>query len=52
MLERGKILGIDMLQLLSRFPFDHVSSKNDFDFYGKDHDSGIWISGRSTLNLW
>jgi hypothetical protein len=43
---------LDMLQLLSRVPNDKASVRNDHDRYGQEHDSGIWIIGRTVLNLW
>jgi len=43
---------MDLLQLLSRVPQDKASSKNEHDVYGQEHDSGIWITGRTILNLW
>ena len=43
---------LDLLQLLSRVPNDKASAKNEHDLYGQEHDSGIWITGRTIINLW
>ena len=53
---RGKILGLNVLHMLGRFPLESADKRNEanneFNKYAEDHDSGIWISGRSVLNLW
>jgi DNA polymerase zeta len=52
-IKRGKILGIDMLQLLSKMPTEKFSVKNDFhDLLADDQESGFFITGRIIINLW
>ena len=43
---------IDLLQELSRVPTESANRRNEFDVYGEEHESGIWITGRTVLNLW
>ena len=56
MAERSSQLGLNFLQLISRFPLEEPDrrneSDNEFNKYAEEHDSGIWVTGRSVLNLW
>jgi hypothetical protein len=38
-------IGINLLQSLSRVPSERASSRNDYDLYGEEHESGIHITG-------
>lgn len=49
---RGYCNRLNMVQLLSRFPLDSPSPRNEYDQYEKDHGSGLWLYGRTVLNLW
>jgi hypothetical protein len=52
LIERATTLGIPILQELSRIPTEKPSSRNEHDKYGEEHESGIHIAGRMTINLW
>ena len=41
-----------LLQQLSRVPLESPSTRNEYDSYAEEHDSGIFITGRVTLNIW
>ncbi|CAM9334558.1 unnamed protein product, partial [Choristocarpus tenellus] len=41
-----------MTRLLSRTPELEASRRNGRDEWGKTHGSGIWLTGRTVLNLW
>ena len=43
---------LNMLQMLSRVPGERASARNEHDIHGQEHDSGIWIIGRTVFNLW
>ena len=46
------ILGINLLQELSRTPSEKPSNRNNQDLHSEDHESGIFITGRIVLNVW
>lgn len=52
LIERAETLNISLLQELSRVPGEKPSSMNEHDKYGEEHESGIHITGRMTINLW
>jgi DNA polymerase elongation subunit (family B) len=52
LVERGSVLGMNMLQLLSSAPEHPPPRRNEFDSYSEEHESGIFIHGRLVLNLW
>lgn len=54
LIERGMHMAppIHLLQILSRVPTERPSNRNEFDKYGEEHESGIWITGRVILNIW
>ena len=54
LIDRAKMLNppVPFLQLISRAPEEDPSSRNEFDKYGQEHESGIWVTGRTVLNLW
>ncbi|KAG5178004.1 DNA polymerase zeta [Tribonema minus] len=41
-----------LLRLLSRAPRLDADPRNGRDSYGDDHASGLWLWGRTVLNLW
>lgn len=43
---------MDMTRLLSRTPGRDADRRNTNDEWGKTHGSGIWITGRTVLNIW
>lgn len=43
---------INLVQQLGRVPGERTSSKNEHDIYGEEHESGIWICGRTIMNVW
>ncbi|CAN0338092.1 unnamed protein product, partial [Hapterophycus canaliculatus] len=43
---------IDMTRLLSRTPGRDADKRNARDEWGKTHGSGIWLTGRTVLNMW
>ncbi len=54
LIERARAIKVvpDMLTALSRVPLEPRDPRNDHDAYGKAHASGIYIAGRTVLNLW
>ncbi len=54
LVERARAIKVvpDMLTALSRVPLEPHDPRNDHDAYGRAHTSGIYISGRTVLNLW
>jgi hypothetical protein len=52
LIERANALGIPLLQELSRVPNEKPSTRNEHDKYGEEHESGIYVTGRMTINLW
>src|SRR3546814_3793728 len=52
--ERGKTLDppLEVLREVGRMPFEAVDARNETDTYGRAKSSGIWIRGRTVLNLW
>lgn len=52
LIERAHCLGIPILQELSRIPGEKPSPRNEHDKYGEEHESGIYVTGRMTINLW
>jgi DNA polymerase elongation subunit (family B) len=51
-IDRGSVLGLEMLKILSVAPTQPAPRRNDFDTYAEEHESGIFITGRIVLNLW
>jgi DNA polymerase zeta len=45
-------LYVFITQELSRAPAEKPSTRNDYDAYSEEHESGIFITGRIVLNLW
>lgn len=43
---------LDMTRLLSRTPGREADKRNARDEWGKTHGSGIWLTGRTVLNMW
>lgn len=43
---------LDMTRLLSRTPGREADKRNTRDEWGKTHGSGIWLTGRTVLNMW
>lgn len=43
---------MDMTRLLSRSPGRETDKRNARDEWGKTHGSGIWLTGRTVLNMW
>lgn len=43
---------MDMTRLLSRTPGRDADKRNSHDEWGKTHGSGIWLTGRTVLNMW
>lgn len=43
---------MDMTRLLSRTPGRDADKRNARDEWGKTHGSGIWLTGRTVLNMW
>lgn len=43
---------MDMTRLLSRTPGREADRRNGRDEWGKTHGSGIWLTGRTVLNMW
>ena len=43
---------MDMTRLLSRTPGRDADQRNANDEWGKTNGSGIWITGRTVLNMW
>lgn len=43
---------MDMTRLLSRTPGRDADKRNSRDEWGKTHGSGIWLTGRTVLNMW
>lgn len=41
-----------MTRLLSRTPGRDADKRNSRDEWGKTHGSGIWLTGRTVLNMW
>ncbi len=54
LIERARAIKVvpDMLTALSRAPLEPSDSRNARDTYGRAHGSGIYIAGRTVLNLW
>ena len=52
LLDRAAVLGIPLTSQLSRVPTAGPDRRQGNDEYGEKHDSGIWLSGRVTLNTW
>lgn len=52
LIDRANVLNIALLQELSRTPLEKPSTRNEHDKYGEEHESGIHITGRMTINLW
>ncbi|CAN0401472.1 unnamed protein product, partial [Ectocarpus sp. 8 AP-2014] len=51
--ERGlNMPSMDMTRLLSRTPGRDADKRNARDEWGKTHGSGIWLTGRTVLNMW
>lgn len=43
---------MDLTRLLSRTPGREADKRNTRDEWGKTHGSGIWLTGRTVLNMW
>lgn len=41
-----------MTRLLSRTPGREADKRNARDEWGMTHGSGIWLTGRTVLNMW
>jgi hypothetical protein len=52
LIDRAASLSIPILQELSRIPTEKPSPGNENDKYGEEHESGIYVTGRMTINLW
>ncbi len=54
LIERARAIKVvpDMLTALSRAPLEPPDPRNGHDAYGRAHASGIYIAGRTILNLW
>lgn len=52
LISRGNQLELDLLRLTSRIPSEKPSSRNVYDKYSLEHESGIFITGRIVLNVW
>ena len=52
LLERGQQLGINLIAELSRTPASGASYSECAKRFGKDFDSGLWLTGRIVLNAW
>ena len=52
LVDRGKVLGVDLVRLVSRDTNIAGANERQDDEYGRLHASGIYVTGRIVLNLW